>query len=334
MKMELSEVREKIKQKSSREVRNSGNPNDGDIDRELARAGKKRQPEDIPTQDTNIRDGKVKPGNVKNGSFNSSTLETKGLYKLGPAIRPHIVHDSGFSKFPKKEPELSDYMELYKWKSMLEGAETFRPDLTDGVAAYRHYLEGEGKPRSFSYDRYVNNDESGRLTLRNAILDAQHAAIELWLNNKKPAKFKLTGPPIPCGAIDPKLAHVGKNFPYPATENWQKAIGAHIIWLSANVVVRNFTGTTHPPEFKMELVLHAEDQYNFNPGAMDIATGVPDDVNGQFVVVGFAQGYFQSAVLRRNFSWKGLDLGVASMGINRQLRQVQPQNNRSATNRI
>jgi len=332
--MNLTEIREKIKQKSSRETRNTGNPNEGDIDRELSRAGKKRKADDIPTQDTNIRNGKVKPGNVKSGSFYPSTFETKGLYKIGPAVRPHIVHDSGFSKFPKKDPELSDYWELFKWKSMLEGAETFRPDLTDGVAAYRHYLEGEAKPRSFSYDRYVSNDESGRLTLRNAILDAQDAAIELWQNSKKPNKFKLTGPSIPCGAIDPKLAYVGKHFPYPATENWQKAIGAHVIWLSADVVVRQFPGTTHPPEFKMNLVLHAEDQYNFNPGASDIATGVPDDVNGKFVVVGFAHGYYQSSVLRRTFSWKGLNLGVSSMGINMQLRQVQPQNNRSATNRI
>jgi len=332
--MNLLEIREKIKEKSSMETRNTGNPNKSDIDRELSRAGKKRQPDDIPTQDTNGRNGKVKPGNVKSGNFYSSTLETRGIYKIGPATRPKIKHDAGFSKFPKKDPELADYWELLKWQSMLEGAETFRPDLTDGIAAYRHYLEGEGKPRTFSYERYINNDESGKVTLRNAILDAQDAAIELWQNNKQPNKFKITGPPIPCGAMDPKLAHTGKKFPYPATENWQKAIGAHIIWLSGDVTVRSFSGTAHPPEFKMELVLHAEDQYNFNPGDNDIATGLSDDANGKFVIVGFAHGYFQSAILRKTFSWKGLNLGVASMGINTQLRQMQPQNNRSATNRI
>ena len=45
---------------------------------------------------------------------------------------------------------------------MLETSEAMRPDLTDANAAYRHFHEGEGKPRGFSYDRYVNTDSSGR----------------------------------------------------------------------------------------------------------------------------------------------------------------------------
>lgn len=332
--MKLDEIREKIKQKSSREVRADGNPNNTDIDRELSRAGKKRKPDDIPKQDTKARNGDTIPGNVTNGSYVSSTVDTKGLYKIGAAVRPHIVHDSGFSKFPKLSPELSDYWALLKWRSMLEGAETLRPDLSDGVAAYRHYLDGKGKPRQFSYERYVNSDNSGRMTLRNVILEAQDAAMKLWKDNKKPLKFSFTGPPIPCGATDAKLPNIRRSFPYPATENWQKAIGAHVIWLSGDVTVRIFPGTTLPPEFKMNMVLHAEDQYNFNPGAKDIASGIPDDENGKFVVVGLANGYFQSSILRRNFTWKGSSLGVSSMDSTVRPRQRQPQNNRASTNRI
>ncbi|MGD9170799.1 MAG: hypothetical protein PVI97_12165 [Candidatus Thiodiazotropha sp.] len=332
--MKLVEIRETIKQKSSREVRTNGNPNTSDIDRELSRAGKKRKPDDIPKQDTKGRNGETIPGNVSKGSYVSSTVDTKGLYKIGPSVRPHIVHDTGFSKFPKRSPELADYWALFKWRSMLEGAETLRPNLSDGVAAYRHYLDGEGKPRQFSYERYVNNDNSGRMTLRNAILDAQDAAMKLWKTNKKPSKFSFTGPPIPCGTSDPKLPNVRKHFPYPATENWQKAIGAHMIWLSGDVTVRTFPGTTLAPEFRMNMVLHAEDQYNFNPGAADIATGIPDNENGRFVVVGFAYGYFQSSILRRSFNWKGSNLGVASMDSRIRPRHRQPQNNRASTNRI
>ena len=331
--MNLTEIKESIKQKSSRETRNNGNPNKSDIDRELSRAGKKRSPDDIPTQDTTTRGGKTKSGNVS-GSFHSSTEETGGLYKICPPTRPNINHDTGFSKFPKLEPELDDYWKLLKWKAMLEGAETLRPDLSDGVAAYRHFHEGNGAARIFSYERYVNNDESGKITLRNAILDAQHAAIELWKKNTKRLNFQFTGPQIPCGSNSPKLSNVGIKFPYPATENWQKAIGAHIIWLSGDVEVIGAQGVSTPPKFKMNLVLHAEDQYNFNPGALDISTGIPDNVNGKFVVVGFANGYYQSAILRRSFTWTGFNLGVSSMGINIMLRQMQPQNNRSATNRI
>lgn len=332
--MKLNELREKIKQHSSREARTNGNPNKSDIDRELSRAGKKRKPDDIPTQDTKTRRGKHKAGNFKKGTFVSSTVETKGRYKIGPAIRPHIVHDAGFSRFPKRPPKFADYLELYKWLSMLEAAEALRPGLSDGIAAYRHYHEGEGKPRIFSYERYLMNDESGRVTLRNAILDAQDAAITLWHDHRMPNKFIFTGPPIPCGTYSPKFPNVGANFPYPSTENWQKAIGAHVIWLSGNVTVKTISNISLPPEFTMTMVIHAEDQYNFNPGETDIATGLPDDANGMFVVVGFAHGYYQSSTVRRKFSWKSFDLGVSSMGTNIIRRQGQPRNNMRPRNRI
>jgi hypothetical protein len=216
---------------------------------------------------------------------------------------------------------------------MLEGSETLRPDLTDGVAAYRRYLDGEGKPRQFSYERYVSNDNSGRTTLRNVILEAQDAAMKLWKANKEPSKFSFTGPPIPCGSSDPKLPNVRKQFPYPATENWQKAIRAHSIWLSGDVSVKTFPGTTLPPEFRMNMVLHAEVQYNFNPGKADIATGIPDSDNGRFVV-GWAHGYRHTSTLERSFSWKGSNLGVASMDSRIRLRSRQPQNNRAIANRL
>ena len=313
--MELAEIREKIKNYSSRYTRTNGNPNPSDIDRQLSNAGLKRKPDDIPKQDVKTRNGKIIPGDVTKGSYVSSTIETKGQYKIGPAIRPAIIHDSGFSKFAKKDPELNDYWQLFKWRSMLETANALRPDLKDGIEAYRHFLNGEGKPKSFSYERYISNDISGRTTLRNSILDAQDAAIKLWKAKGKPRKFIFTGPQIPCGAGNQKYNHVHNNFPYPATENWQKAIGAHVIWLSGEVTVTQHNLPNSTPEFSMDMVLHAEDQYNFNPGAKDIATGEPDNENGRFVVVGFAHGYRHTATLRRNIKWKGYNPGVSSSSL-------------------
>lgn len=322
---------------SSEETRNNGNPHDSNIDRELARAGKKRKPDDIPKQDVEER-GAIIPGNVSSGTFMPSTTETGGVYKLGSAVRPPITHDQGHSILPKRKPTLSDYWDLLKWCSMMEGAEALRPDLTDGIAAYRHFHEGEGREREFSYERYVANDQSGRITLRNSILDAQDAAIKLWRKHGQPSQLKFTGPAIPCGSSSPKHPNLRRMFPYPATENWQKAIGGHIIWLSGDVSAKTTPiSKTNPvplPEFRMHLVLHAEDQYNFNPGQKDITSGIPDSVNGKFVVVGFAHGYRHTAKLERHFSWKGFDLGVASMGIQIIRRQGQPQNNRRARNRI
>jgi hypothetical protein len=257
--------------------------------------------------------------------FEPSTDYTRGVYRLGPPQRPNIRHDSGFADFPKEEPTWNDRWRLLRWYAMLEGAEALRPDLSDAVAAYRHFHEGEGRPRTFSYDRYVNNDDAGRLTFHNAVLEAQHVAIQFW-QEKQMTRFQFTGPTIPCGG---QLF----NFPYPFTENWQKTIGAHAIWLSATVnVAPPINGGQ--PAFTMHLTIHAEDQYNFNPGADDIATGVSDDDNGRFVIVGWAHGYRHTATLTRTITWTGTELGVPALGINPRRRARQPQNNRRVRNRI
>jgi hypothetical protein len=332
-KIDLKKLKTKIRKMSSEEKRNNGNPHESnDLERELARGGIETTPDDIPLQDNQKRGVKIY-GNVPSTKFIPSTSDTGGIYKLGPPIRPLIIHDSGFSTRPKRNPGISDYIELFKWYSMLETAEALRPDLTDANAAYRHFHEGEGRPRTFSYERYTNNDSSGRLTLRNAILEAQDAAINIWRSNHQPNEFSFSGPAIPCGTFDPRYPNCRKMFPYPATENWQKTIGAHNIWLSGHVSVK--TSMKYPdPEFNLHLTLHAEDQYNFNPGALDIGSGLADSANGRFVVVGFAHGYRHTAKLTRNFYWRGFDLGVAGMGITITRRQHQPQNNRRIGNRL
>ena len=322
----VEDIKEKIRNKSSEETRTTGNPHKSNLERELSNSGRKRKPDDIPKQDTIDRRGNTQQGNVSH-SFQSSTVTTNKKYRMGPAMRPNITHDQGFSIFPKRKPTLSEYWELLKWTGMLEGGYALRPDLIDGLSAYAHFLHGKGESREFSYERYVSNDESGRTTLRNAILDAQDAAIKLWKDNNEPEKFHFTGPAIPCGSneTDPKYNYIKKAFPYPATENWQKTIGAHVIWLNGEVVVKKSSTSPNETEFKMELTLNAEDQYNFNPGMKDYATGIPDDDNGIFVIVGFAHGYRNTATLKRRFYWKGFDLGVAKMGIQLQRLHSPPE---------
>ena len=314
----LEELRKKIEEKSSREARSSGNPHqNANIDREFSQAGVARKPDDIPKQDTYTRQKTLIPGNV--GVFFPSSSRTGNSYRIGPMMRPHIVHDRGHADLPKRDPKLTDYWDLFKWRSMMETAGALRPDLADAIAAYNHFLDGEGEAREFSYERYVMNDQSGRTTLRNAILDAQDAAIKLWRSNGKPSNFQFTGPGIPCGSADPILR---KTFPYPVTENWQKAIGAHFIWISGNVAVDQSNAAS--PVFKMKFVLHAEDQYNFNPGQSDIASGIPDSENGKFVVVNFAHGYRNNSTIKRSFTWKGFEPGISSMGMNIRINERPP----------
>ena len=223
-------------------------------------------------------------------------------YREGPPTRPPSIRfDNGFlDKFKKRAPTASDYLALAKWKAKLEAAVRLRPDLADACQAYRHFLEGNGRKRSFSYERYVLNDRSGRVTLSNAMLDIQDGVEVVWQKNKK-KKFSITGGPISCGQ--------GRLFPYPATENWQKAVGGHIIWLSGTVSVKDTTGETW---FELVMTLHAEDRYNFNPGQHDIATKIPDSDNGIFEITGLGKQFDQTATLKRKLTWKHGTLATAN----------------------
>lgn len=201
-----ADIRKELEEKGSREARTSGNPNESDIDRELSGRGVQRTPNDIPAQDQGRTsdDASVQP--IR---FLPSTAYTYKWYKIGAATRPQsIQHDSGFSELPKREPTFSDYLSYYKWVSMLEAAKLARPDLSDATAAYAHFLGGEGEAREFSYGRYVTNDKSGQITLRNAVLEAQWWSIELWRDNRKPESFSFTGPALPCGSGDPGVPDV------------------------------------------------------------------------------------------------------------------------------
>src|SRR5215510_4364195 len=190
------------------------------------------------------------------------TVTTKGSgvptvadYKTGPPTRPDIHHDNGFlqnpndpndpTPIPTIPPTDADRQALRDWRNKLEWAERaqwlpFGPhtDIEDGLAAYRHFLDGNGADRTFSYDKFVRDDKAGKTTLQNATRDVQLGAEEIYnqmiaqdpsLKNG-PVTFTMTGTQIPVGGSD--------KFPYPETENWQKAIGAHQIWMSATVTVR------------------------------------------------------------------------------------------------
>jgi hypothetical protein len=140
--------------------------------------------------------------------------------------------------------------------------------------------------------------------------------------------FEVTGGPIPCGSDVPVLEDL---FPYAATENWQKALGAHSIWLSGHVTVS--PGLAGELEYVATMTLHAEDRYNFNPGAKDIKTGIPDSANGRFEVTGLAKQYMNYSTLTRMLRWKGVTADPPTMSRIDSQRARKPQDNRRARNR-
>jgi len=249
-----------------------------------------------------------------------SGVATVADYKTGPPARPDIHHDNGFlqnpndandpTPIPTIPPTDADRQALQDWRNKLEWAERLQwlpagphTNIEDGLAAYRHFLDGNGADRNFSYDKFVRDDVAGKTTLQNATRDVQFGAEEIYKQmiaqdpslKDRPVTFLMTGSAIPVGNSD--------KFPYPATENWQKAIGGHQIWMSATVTVKPGEKPGDPAQFSMRETLHAEDRYNFNPGAADIATGTPDSENGRFERTGLAHQYMNYATLERDVSW-------------------------------
>ncbi len=270
-------------------------------------------------------------------NLQSSGSGTQTTYRIGDPTRPNIRHDNGFLQNPNdpKDPKptatvppsqadrdyYNDQLSQVKWAQRIDGLHipfTDKDDmarrLSDGIDAYRHFLEGNGTDRTFSYDKFVKDDPSGQTALKNAVSDTQRGAEDLYNQMiakdpslaGKPITFNITSGAITVGGGE------GSPFPYPATENWQKAIGGHSIWNSASVTVTPPATAGGKPQFSMNYTLHAEDRYNFNPGAQDIATGVPDATRGKLEQTGLAHQYMNYATLHRDVSWTQGDLAATT----------------------
>lgn len=244
---------------------------------------------------TNSVTAKTVPTPQQKGAkiINVSLKNRSGKYMLGSAKRPLIKHDNGFlDQFKKRDPTFSEKAALLKWRAKLNGAKLLRPDLIDATEAYEYFLDGSGKNRKINYMKYIQNDKSGIKTLKTLIKDFKYN-IEIIGQNR--TKFDVTSEVYPAGS-DPLL------LPYPDTENWQKAVGAHSVWVSASIEI-SFDAKKGKDLYKASIILHMEDMYNFNPGAKDIATGIPDSENGVFEVTGLAKQYLNYADVPKHIQW-------------------------------
>lgn len=252
-------------------------------------------------------------------------IDRSGRYRVGPPTRPNIKHDNGFlGLYPRREPTASDHAALAYWIGKLELAEAGKPDLADATAAYRHFLFGKGKDRNFSYERYVKNDKNGAIALARILNDLKFHAEMISVNREE---FELTSDPY-------FMKNSTSEYPGPDTENWQKAIGAHVGWVSAKLVVT--TDASGKDHFEAHVILHIEDRYNFNPGQSDIATGIPDSANGRFEITGLAHQYMNFSTLSRTMNWVEGDYIDAKISSHDSTRDQtrRPSDNRRLRNRI
>jgi hypothetical protein len=184
----------------------------------------------------------------------------------------------------------------------LNGAEIVRPDLRDALRAYRQFLENSGKDLRANYEAFLADDDSGKTVLKSAIEDTVASAIAIHDNKM--------GVPPPSTARQDEFNIISETiivgddsrYPYPKTENWQKAIGGHDIWVDAAVKVK-IDPAAKKRTFEVKMNLHMEDMYNFNPGAADIATGTLDAENGRFEVSGLAHEFLSKADISRTITF-------------------------------
>lgn len=163
-------------------------------------------------------------------------------------------------------------------------------DLDDGANAYLHYRNGNGTDLRIDYEKAYKEDSVIRSSIDELIKIAQEQAVSL---NK-------------CsGDTSYNIRSDLYGIPNGETENWQKTIGAHYVWVSATVKVVNGT-------YLMDMTIHMKDKYNFNKEMSDIASKTPDDVNGHFAVLGWAKSFFTIGELKRTVTWEGSSPSISS----------------------
>ncbi len=152
------------------------------------------------------------------------------FFDPGAGDRPEIGHDHGFwddgsgavDESLKEEPGAADYALL----AAVESAELLRPDLVDATAAVRHYLDGGGATRDPDLERFFAADNAGKTILESIVNDAHIGAEGTHAESMyaDPANPDLSSMNLQMHTWKPVVVGSDARFPYPATENWQKAI--------------------------------------------------------------------------------------------------------------
>jgi RHS repeat-associated protein len=204
-----------------------------------------------------------------------------GNYKLGGPTEPPMAFDEDFVYDPNAKATAGDYLAWTKWGGMLLASDLLRHDLSDANAAYAHYRDGTGTDMDIDYEKAYRDDSNIHGGLNNEIASAEAEAERLAASGGP--HFTMTGDAVRMGQ--------------PITEDWQKTIGGHWLWGSATV--EQCAG-----KFTMTITLHEKDRYNFNRGASDIATGLPDNANGRFAVLGWAKSFITNGKVVKKVTWQ------------------------------
>lgn len=242
----------------------------------------------------------------------SFSIQGGTLYELGKGTRPKIHHDNGFLQNPNDPSDptpmatrkpTSDERRYYAAEVIKAEAAgklsklpfldklDSRLGLDNALEAYKHFLTGNGADFKFDLNAYLHDDKNGQHTLAKVMGDVRGAADDL-LRDLDRSVGPNPGDSVSFQIHSDVMATEKDGFRYPASEDWQKAIGGHSFWSSADITVtRNADGTL---DAKATVTIEAEDRYNFNPGQKDIATNVPDSERGVLEQTGLAHQFTQT----------------------------------------
>lgn len=201
-----------------------------------------------------------------------------GAYEKGTGPDPTIVWDDGYPFNASAKATASDHWNWARYTTLVTGAEALGR-LPDGTRAYRRYRDESGADLQVDYEKAVREDAEIRRQVDNEVQAVMTAAKEL--HDGKEASFKFH-------STDARLVN-------SATENWQKAVGGHRIWSTGEV-----TYDAGSCQLMVEFMIKVEDFYNFNMGQVDLATGLPDNDNGRFEVLGWAKSFFSRGKITRS----------------------------------
>ncbi|MGW1174904.1 RHS repeat-associated core domain-containing protein [Kitasatospora sp. NPDC002543] len=220
-------------------------------------------------------------------------------YRIGSPAEPNVDFGDDFPYDPSVKATNSDKANYAQWrmkgiaaqvcgKTGWKGCDGFQKNAStfeDSGDAYMHYMDGSGSDYMVNFGKAYEDDENIRQLVDDEVESAQRWAEKIALKTGRKA-FSMTGDAVTAA---------GKHL-YPATENWQKALGDFHLWGSADVAVEGNKVT-------MKLTVHVLDRYDFNLKAKDIGTGTPDSVNGRFATLGLAKPYMTRGGLETTVSW-------------------------------
>lgn len=247
----------------------------------------------------------------QNTTTNSDSMRYANYRLGGMELAPQFgPYDNDFPYDPEAVATLEDYINWYKWngfscvsglpvwlKQLLKDpAAQIAPelyeqygsqldsDLSDATKAYRHYLSGTGERLEIDYGKAYN--ESSKLqSIYETQLSFMRTAVEQFYASGAGTNFEIIGDLIEIDGI-------------LNSENWDKTIGRHFAYGYAEVCINPNTGHA-----MLKATFTMEDMYNFNAGMFDIATQTPDDINGRFQTLGWAQQFITYGSFTITHEW-------------------------------